>query len=77
MQTLARKTGKTSNNCWYGITQDAPNSIHISVNFGEMVLYEQFSDITSEEQLTGHIERMAREINPPHSLDDGAPDEKL
>lgn len=77
MQTLARKTGKTSNNCWYGITQDAPNSIHISVNFGETVLYEQFSDITSDEQLTGHIERMARDINPPQSLDVGDSDEKL
>jgi hypothetical protein len=77
MQTLARKTGRTSNNCWYGITQDAANSIHISVNFGETVLYEQFSDITSEEQLTSHIERMARDINPPQFLDVGDSDEKL
>lgn len=57
-----RKVDKTPNGYRYVLLQDAPNSIHLTIQDGDRVLYDHLANLQSEEDLNARIATLETEF---------------
>ena len=57
-----RKVDKTPNGYRYVLLQDAPNSIHLTIQDGDKALYDHLANLQSEEDLNARIATLETEF---------------
>jgi len=57
-----RKVEKTSKGYRYVLLQDAPNSIHLTIQDGDKAIYDHLANLQSEEDLNNRISTLETEF---------------
>lgn len=57
-----RKVDKTSNGYRYVLLQDAPNSIHLTIQDGDNAIYDHLANLQSEADLNSRISSLETEF---------------
>lgn len=57
-----RKVDKTSKGYRYVLLQDAPNSIHLTIQDGDKAIYDHLANLQSEEDLNNRISLLETEF---------------
>jgi len=57
-----RKVGQTTNGYRYVLLQDAPNSIHLTIQNNDKAMYDHLSNLQSEEDLNNKISALETEF---------------
>jgi len=57
-----RKVGQTTNGYRYVLLQDAPNSIHLTIQDKDKAMYDHLSNLQSEEDLNNKISVLETEF---------------
>ena len=57
-----RRVGQTTNGYRYVLLQDAPNSIHLTIQDNDKAMYDHLSNLQSEEDLNNKISALETEF---------------
>jgi len=57
-----RRVGQTQNGYRYVLLQDAPNSIHLTIQDKDKAMYDHLSNLQSEEDLNNKISALETEF---------------
>ena len=57
-----RKVDKTPNGYRYALLQDAPNSIHLTIQSGNKAIYDHLVNLQSEQDLNSRISALETEF---------------
>jgi len=57
-----RRVGQTTNGHRYVLLQDAPNSIHLTIQNNDKAMYDHLSNLQSEEDLNNKISALETEF---------------
>ncbi len=61
----ATQRGTTKSGKTFKVLQDGPNSLHLTIQSGDILAYEHMTDITSEEMLHERMTQLEELLNPP------------
>lgn len=65
MLYYGRHTGKTKLGNRFVVLQDAPDSYHITVQRGDLLVAETVYELADEAHMTSVIEELEKELYPP------------